>query len=319
MPRSPLSEPLAIGETLTQAEVEYRFGTNFGYQFKGITYRNPDAGRYVILLANEGAVYDDSLGGGRGFTYVGEGVPEKGDQIETAANRALLDAVDESFPIYLFTSTDGVDRYQYRGLVAVTDAAYVDNGGRKVYQFQMRRLETATWPGYTDHRSEIEALSTGEPTLDGERATTLDADRETTLDADRERAAAGDRAVRDTAFSRRVRALYDDRCAACGARRLSPEGVPEVEAAHLYPVAAGGPDDLRNGIALCRTHHWAFDHGWFAATDDRRILVADGTDRDPPATVARLAGDSLRDPDDTAFAPHPTYLAAHRRYRGFAE
>jgi Predicted restriction endonuclease len=290
---------LAIGETLTQAEVEYRFGTNFGYQFKGITYRNPDGGRYVILLANEGPVYDDSLGDGRGFTYVGEGVPEKGDQVETVANRALLDAVQETFPIYLFTSTDGEDRYQYRGLVAVVDAAYVDSGGRKVYQFQMRRLETATWTAYTDHRSEIEASSTGEPTVD----------------ADRERTA-GERPVRDTAFRRRVRALYDDRCVACGARRHSPAGVPEVEAAHLYPVAAGGPDDLRNGITLCRTHHWAFDHGWFGATDDREIVVADGGDRDPPPTVARLAGDSLRDPDRAAFTPHPTYLAAHRRYHG---
>jgi putative restriction endonuclease len=114
---------LELDETLTQAEVEYRFGTNFGYQFKGITYRSPDTGRYVILLANEGAVYDDSLGRGRTFTYVGEGVPEKGDQIETVANRALLDAVNETFPIYLFTSTDGEDRYHYRGLVEVVDVA----------------------------------------------------------------------------------------------------------------------------------------------------------------------------------------------------
>ena len=301
MSRSPLSEPLELDETLTQAEVEYRFGTNFGYQFKGITYRSPDTGRYVILLANEGTVYDDSLGRGRTFTYVGEGVPEKGDQIETVANRALLDAVDETFPIYLFTSTDGEDRYHYRGLVEVVDVAYVDNGGRTVYQFQMRRLETATWAAYTDRESRIETLSSGEPTLDTDRETT----------------AAGERAVRDTAFSRRVRALYDNRCAACGARRLSPEGVPEVEAAHVYPVAEGGPDDLRNGIALCRTHHWAFDHGWFAATDDRRILVADADD--PPETVARLAGDSLLDPENPHFAPHPTYLAAHRSYQGFAE
>ena len=94
MSRSPLSEPLELDETLTQAEVEYRFGTNFGYQFKGITYRSPDTGRYVILLANEGTVYDDSLGRGRTFTSVAEGVPKKGDQIETAANRALPDAVD---------------------------------------------------------------------------------------------------------------------------------------------------------------------------------------------------------------------------------
>lgn len=299
MSRSPLSESLTVDETLTQAEVEYRFDTNFGYQFNGITYRNPDAGRYVILLANEGAVYDDRLGGGETFTYVGEGVPEKGDQEETHRNRALLDAVDEAFPIYLFTSTDGEDRYRYEGLVEVTDAAYVDDGDRMVYRFQMRRLGVASWSEYTDGVTEIERQSREPPTLN--------ADRETSQ---------GERVTRSAAFARRVKELYDDRCVACGARRRSPEGTPEVEAAHVYPVAEGGPDDLRNGIALCHTHHWAFDHGWFAVDDDRRMLVRE-TDREPPATVARLAGDRLREPSDPAFAPHPDYLAAHRAYRGF--
>lgn len=300
MSDSPLSEPLSLGETLTQSEVEYRFDTNFGYQFRGITYRNPDARRYVILLANDGAVYDDSLGDGETFTYVGEGVPEKGDQVETAANSALRDAVTDSFPIYFFTSTDGENRYHYRGLVDVTDATYVDDGNRMVYRFQVRRLGVATWASYTDGKREIERQSRGEPTLD--------ADRETT--------ARGERTARNAAFAQRVRKLYDDQCVACGARRLSPTRTPEVEAAHIYPVAEGGPDDLRNGIALCRTHHWAFDHGWFAVDDDRRMLVRE-TARDPPATVARLAGEPLSEPTDSAFAPHPRYLAAHRTYRGF--
>lgn len=74
-----LSRSLEIGEPLSQSEVENVFNTNFGYQFRGITLRAPDKGRYVILLANEGEIYDDEMGGGSHFTYEGEGVPEKGN------------------------------------------------------------------------------------------------------------------------------------------------------------------------------------------------------------------------------------------------
>ena len=85
-----LSRPLQIGETLSQSEVENVFETDFGYQFRGITLRAPDEGRYVILLANKGEIYNDEIGSGSQFTYEGEGVPEKGDQTETTANRASV-------------------------------------------------------------------------------------------------------------------------------------------------------------------------------------------------------------------------------------
>jgi putative restriction endonuclease len=48
----------------------------------------------------------------------------------------------------------------------------------------------------------------------------------------------------------------------------------EVEAAHIVPHSSNGKDDIWNGIALCRIHHWAFDVGWFTLTDDWRLLVS---------------------------------------------
>jgi len=110
-----LSRPLEIGESLTQSEVEDVFETNFGYQFKGITLRAPDEGRYIILLANESEIYDDDLGQGDEFTYLGEGVQEKGDQKETASNEALVDAIEDPIPIYLFTEKS---RRMPRGLTS---------------------------------------------------------------------------------------------------------------------------------------------------------------------------------------------------------
>jgi putative restriction endonuclease len=46
----------------------------------------------------------------------------------------------------------------------------------------------------------------------------------------------------------------------------------EVEAAHIVPHSSNGKDDILNGLALCRMHHWAFDVGWFALEDNFHIL-----------------------------------------------
>jgi putative restriction endonuclease len=44
-----------------------------------------------------------------------------------------------------------------------------------------------------------------------------------------------------------------------GLRIINGGGRAEVQAAHIKPVAAGGPDVVQNGIALSATVHWLFD------------------------------------------------------------
>jgi putative restriction endonuclease len=58
------------------------------------------------------------------------------------------------------------------------------------------------------------------------------------------------RPFRDRAFKYAVRAAYDNRCALTGLRLINGGGRPEVEAAHIKPVADDGPDTVRNGLAL---------------------------------------------------------------------
>lgn len=48
----------------------------------------------------------------------------------------------------------------------------------------------------------------------------------------------------------------------------------EVEAAHIVPHSSSGKDDIWNGIALCRLHHWALDVGWFALDDEYNIITS---------------------------------------------
>lgn len=114
-----------------------------------------------------------------------------------------------------------------------------------------------------------------------------------------------------------IRENYDNTCAVCGSNRESPNGAPEVEAAHIYPKAEGGRDDPRNGVALCRLHHWAFDTGWISFTDDHEIVVADASDRNGYHELKQLEGQSLRVPDIEDAAPHPIFLEQHRLYHGF--
>jgi len=296
-----LSRPLEIGESLTQPEVENVFETNFGYQFKGITLRAPDEGRYVILLANEGEIYDDELGQGDEFTYLGEGVKEKGDQKKTPPNRALIDATEDPIPIYLFTSQEGETQYEYRGIVEVQDYEYVSDGARMVYRFQIERVGIEGWEGYQEAERELAARVQGPPRL------TEDATQYTTRES----------TVRSSMFSRSVRRNYDYTCAVCGARRFAPEGRPEVEAAHIYPKSENGADDPRNGIALCKFHHWTFDCGWISLTDDLRTIVKDDAEEGPPEAITSLAGETIHAPEADAQAPHPLYLQAHRNLYGF--
>src|SRR5947208_8434753 len=88
------------------------------------------------------------------------------------------------------------------------------------------------------------------------------------------------RTIRETAlrmrgFRQAVIEVYDFCCAVCGLKINSPDSLCwEVEAAHVVPHGSFGRDDLFNGIALCRFHHWAFDVGWFALLDNYKICVS---------------------------------------------
>lgn len=89
------------------------------------------------------------------------------------------------------------------------------------------------------------------------------------------------RVARSVAFRERVREQYESRCCVCKTGLRSPEDAFEIEAAHIVPRQLNGADDARNGLSLCRRHHWAFDRGLWAVDDDRKVLV--------PRQVARIA------------------------------
>ena len=123
---------------------------------------------------------------------------------------------------------------------------------------------------------------------------------------------------RSAAFRVAVKRLYGERCAVCGSGLRGPDGTPEVEAAHIFPKALDGSDDPRNGLCLCRRHHWAFDAGWMAVADDRTVLVRpDLPHGDDYAFIRECAGRSLLPPGDARWVPAPLYLGHHRAAHRF--
>ena len=120
------------------------------------------------------------------------------------------------------------------------------------------------------------------------------------------------RPFRDAAFSGAVKSAYQNTCAVTGLRILNGGGRSEVQAAHIRPVAASGPDSVRNGLALCGTVHRMFDRGLLSLDDDYTILVA--KDR-VPEPVHRLVNPDgrLKLPARPEFRPHPQFLRFHRK------
>ena len=79
--------------------------------------------------------------------------------------------------------------------------------------------------------------------------------------------------LRNRGFRQATIEAYECKCAVCGLKISSPDGTQwEVEAAHIVPHGLNGRDDILNGLALCRLHHWAFDVGWFTLEDNYSVL-----------------------------------------------
>jgi len=138
------------------------------------------------------------------------------------------------------------------------------------------------------------------------------------------------RTIRETAlrmrgFRQAVIEVYAFRCAACGLKINSPDSLCwEVEAAHIVPHGSFGRDDIFNGIALCRFHHWAFDVGWFALLDNYRICVSSKLSH-LPTDFGRMGdreliralsnrGSGIRLPSERRVYPHINSIRWHREF-----
>lgn len=126
------------------------------------------------------------------------------------------------------------------------------------------------------------------------------------------------RPFRDKAFRRAVLHAYEGRCAVTGWRLVNGGGRLEAEAAHIRPVEHGGPDSIRNGLALSGTAHWMFDRGLICISDNHEIMVhRKVNDLQSVEAIINPSG-KLIAPAREGDRPHPQFLSWHRKHHAFA-
>ncbi len=113
---------------------------------------------------------------------------------------------------------------------------------------------------------------------------------------------------RSPAFRRKILAIYDHQCAACGLRIKLPAGndVSFIDAAHLIPFSESQNDHPTNGLALCKNHHWAMDRNLIAPAPDHHWHVSKVLDprrSNGEKELIALSGQVLLLPHDEAFHP----------------
>lgn len=119
------------------------------------------------------------------------------------------------------------------------------------------------------------------------------------------------RKIRDANFRRAVCAAYEDTCAVTGIKIINGGGRAEVQAAHIWPVADGGPDTVQNGIALSGTIHWLFDRHLISIDQDYRLRISHNKVPGELRALFAYQGEKMRPPKNAALHPHPAFLARH--------
>lgn len=120
------------------------------------------------------------------------------------------------------------------------------------------------------------------------------------------------RKIREASFRRRVLAAYDNTCAITGLRLINGGGKAEVQAAHIWSVADGGPDVERNGLALSATVHWLFDRHLISLTDNHGLLVSHNRVPTELQVLFEKQLERIRLPKDERLWPHIPYVQKHR-------
>ena len=120
------------------------------------------------------------------------------------------------------------------------------------------------------------------------------------------------RIVRDGIFRRIVLRAYDARCAITSLKLINGGGRAEVEAAHIRPVEANGPDIVSNGLALSGTAHWMFDRGLISITDEHEIMISRQVNDTVGVRAMINKTGRILTPARAVDQPHPHFLRWHR-------
>jgi putative restriction endonuclease len=121
------------------------------------------------------------------------------------------------------------------------------------------------------------------------------------------------RRKRDPHFRQRVLTAYEYRCAFCGFDVRLGSITVALDAAHIRWVQAAGPDEERNGLALCVLHHKLFDLGAFTLEAGGCLLVSEQAHGSTgfEDSLMRHHGSPVRTPQRPEWYPASEFLKWH--------
>jgi putative restriction endonuclease len=176
---------------------------------------------------------------------------------DASGNAGLITSMVQGFPVRVVRGPHRGSPYapptgyQYAGLFLVVDA-WMENGRDR---FQIMRFKL-------DRIPEQAALHTNaEPEVDPAYSISTVSRR-----------------IRDTALSREIKKMYDQKCQVCGTVIPGVGNRLYAEGAHVKPLGRPhlGTDALSNLLCLCPNHHTELDIGGMVILDDFSVaLTAD--------------------------------------------
>jgi putative restriction endonuclease len=274
------------------------------------------------------------------YRVLADGFDFKGNQIRLISQQGIFKPAALSFPLSITTAaagpyedqlgSDGVLRYKYRG----TDPMHRDNVGlrecraRNLPLVYLHGIGNAryvpVWPVFVvgDLSHELSFLVSVDDVIALRALETLPAVASvSTPEAEIRRGyitVLAKRRIHQQAFRERVLEAYRQQCALC---RLKHEVL--LDAAHIIADSeAEGVPEVKNGLALCKIHHAAFDKHFLTVRPDYQIEIRADllNETDGPMLKHGLQGlhhQEILLPRDAAKRPDRGFL--EHRYQRFIE
>lgn len=198
----------------------------------------------------------------------------------------------------------GIDRLDYYQLTLVRKTSPEFSTVAAIVAGRKWGVLTATTPPVSD--IDLDSALVEEKAIEMEPFKLIDSAAETTTSAVK-------KVARSIVFRSTVLEQYAETCAVCGEALRAPSGSIEIDAAHVVPRSLMGADDARNGFALCKSHHWAFDKGLFGVGDDRKVFVPGSVSSVPQNTsLKKFHNQKIREAKTVALQVHPDAFKWHR-------
>ncbi|MYE91171.1 hypothetical protein F4X33_19475 [Candidatus Poribacteria bacterium] len=120
--------------------------------------------------------------------------------------------------------------------------------------------------------------------------------------------------IRSAGFRKAIMRLYKYTCAVCRLCIITTDGESATEAAHIIPFRISQNDDVRNGVSLCKLHHWAFDRGLISLSKTYKVIVSRLFVEQGPIEwkLTKLRGKSILLPEHDQLYPAQDALDWHR-------